>query len=130
MRTWGMIDAVAAGTRGAALEAKQLGDHAVVVQKVDGAGIDFRQKVQIELRAVLVGWLVVNTALAELLPRPLARVPVATNQRDPICFQQRRILFHYRLRAEWRLALTHCIEKDGVPLAMRNGQCEGVGHTA
>jgi hypothetical protein len=41
-------------------------------EQIDGAGIDERQQVSIEVRLDFLGRLIVDPMLAELLPRPLA----------------------------------------------------------
>ena len=67
-----VIDAVPAGPRRVALKTKQLNFQPIIIEKIHGAGIDQRQKVEIQFGTVLFARLVIDPAFAELLPRPFA----------------------------------------------------------
>jgi hypothetical protein len=49
MSARGVVDAVLAGTGGAALQPRQLRDEALIVEEVDGARIDGRKQFEIEV---------------------------------------------------------------------------------
>jgi hypothetical protein len=49
-------------------------------EQIDGAGIDERKQVSIEVRLDFLGRLIVDPMLAELLPRPLASIPITVDR--------------------------------------------------
>jgi len=72
-----VVDGIATGTRGAPLEAAELGNQTIIVGEVEATGIHRRKQIDVKLRLVLVGGTVLDTALAERLPTPFTGVAVA-----------------------------------------------------
>ena len=77
MATAGVVDAVAAAARGAALEADDLRNQSCIVEQLELPGIDGRKYVAIEIAFQLDGGFIRDPVLPKALAGPFPAVSVA-----------------------------------------------------
>src|SRR5262245_57419992 len=117
-----MVDAVAATTRSAPLQADELRQQARMVEQIDAYRVDDREQDSLQVGLGPRREIVCDPMLAKAFAWPLTTITIADDAQTTISFERTGKLTDNALRREWRLDLAQHIDHRHLALLVTNRQ--------